>query len=798
MFKTFLSKALAIAALLLITSQISYAQSVTGRVIDAQTKEILIGATVVQTETQNGKNTDLKGEFSLNLSEGKNSITVSFVGYKTKTVSVKGNEQGLEILLLPTTFIGDEVFVEATRVDDSTPMSYTNVTKDDIEEKNLGQDVPYLLQSTPSVISTSDAGTGIGYTGIRIRGVDPARVNVTINGIPVNDAESHGVFWVNLPDIASSVDNLQVQRGVGTSTNGAGAFGASVNLQTSSNRVDPFAEINTGLGSFNTRKANIMLGSGLMKNGWQFEGRLSKIMSDGFIDRASADLNSFYLSATKRGERSLLKADMFSGKEITYQAWYGVEESVLEGGNRTFNEAGTEKPGSPYDNQVDNYRQDYYQLHYSYRLADNWSANASLHYTHGQGFYEEYKGGQDVDDYGITPVSVTQTTTDLVRRRWLDNDFYGMVFNTKYTYSDNWNVTFGGGINRYDGDHFGEIIWARFAGNSETEQRYYDNNAIKTDFNVFGKMQYLLSENLNAYLDLQVRRIGYEFDGVDIQQSGAVNIRNEDDLVFFNPKFGFVYRKANHRLFASFGMASKEPTRDEYVNSSTQSRPKEETLYNIETGYRGEFDRFFVAANGYGMFYKDQLILTGQINDVGEAIRQNIPNSYRIGLELEGGFQITDSFNWAGNTTISQNKVESFTEYIDDYDNGGQISETFDDADIAFSPNLIANSIFSYTNSGFTGAISSKYVSKQYLDNTQNDARSIDAYFVNDVRLAYKLQNLLSFKAVTATLMVNNILDAEYETNGYTYGYVYGGMQRYNYYFPQAGTNFLFQVKWEF
>ncbi len=798
MFKTFLSKALAIAALLLITSQISYAQSVTGRVIDAQTKETLIGATVVQTETQNGENTDIRGEFSLKLIEGKNTLTFSFVGYKTKTISVKGNEQGLEVQLIPTTFIGDEVFVEATRVDDSTPMSYTNVTKDDIEEKNLGQDVPYLVQSTPSVISTSDAGTGIGYTGIRIRGVDPARVNVTINGIPVNDAESHGVFWVNLPDIASSVDNLQVQRGVGTSTNGAGAFGASVNLQTSSNRVDPFAEVNTGFGSFNTRKANIMLGSGLMKNGWQFEGRLSKIMSDGFIDRASADLNSFYLSATKRGDRSLLKADMFSGKEITYQAWYGVEESVLEGGNRTFNEAGTEKPGSPYDNQVDNYRQDYYQLHYSYRLTDYWSANASLHYTHGQGFYEEYKAEQDVDDYGITPVPITQTTTDLVRRRWLDNDFYGMVFNTKYNYSDNWNVTFGGGINRYDGDHFGEIVWARFAGNSETEQRYYDNNAIKTDFNMFGKMQYLLSENLNAYLDLQVRRINYEFDGVDIQQSGAVNIRNEDDLVFFNPKFGLVYRKANHRMFASFGVASKEPTRDEYVNSSTQSRPKEETLYNIETGYRGEFDRFFVAVNGYGMFYKDQLILTGQINDVGEAVRQNIPNSYRVGLELEGGIQITDNFNWAGNTTISQNKVELFTEYIDDYDNGGQVSETFEDADIAFSPNLIANSIFSYTNSGFTGAISSKYVSKQYLDNTQNDARNIDAYFVNDVRLAYKLQNLLSFKAVTATLMVNNILDAEYETNGYTYGYVYGGMQRYNYYFPQAGTNFLFQVKWEF
>lgn len=792
---------LILAILFTISASSSFAQSISGKVLDAQTKEPLEGATIVQVESLKGVAANQEGSFELSLSsDGIKSIRVSFTGYKSRIVDVARDRSGVEILLLPDTFIADEVLVEATRVDESIPVTFSNLDRDEIQKQNLGQDVPYLLNLTPSTVVTSDAGAGIGYTGIRIRGVDPSRINVTINGIPVNDAESHSVFWVNLPDIASSIENIQVQRGVGTSTNGAAAFGGSINLQTSSNSLDPYAEINTGVGSFNTRKANIQLGSGLMKNGWSFEGRLSNIASDGYIDRGSSDLNSFYLSGSKRGKRSLLKADIFSGNEVTYQSWYGVEESVLEGGNRTFNEAGTEKSGTPYQNQVDDYGQDYYQLHYLYRLKDNWSLNTSLHYTKGSGFYEEYKGGEDLVDYGISPANPGDPTeSDLIRRRWLDNDFYGMVFSTKYTHSQNWNVTFGGGLNKYDGDHFGEVVWARFAGNSEFEDRYYDNNAIKTDANIYGKVQYFFNEKLSSYLDMQVRRISYEFDGIDVQNSTVVDIRDTDNLTFLNPKFGLSYAlNDGNRLFASFGMASKEPTRDEYVESSRASRPDPETLYNVETGYRGDFGRFFVGAYGYAMLYKDQLVVTGQINDVGGVVRQNVPNSSRLGIELEGGVSITPQFSWAANATFSKNKIENYTEFIDDYDNGGQVERNFTDTDIALSPSIIANSILGYSENGATVEVTTKYVSKQYLDNTQNDARSIDPYLVNDLRVSYSFTKLSFARAITANLLVNNLLDEKYETNGYTFGFVSGGEQRFNYYYPQAGRNFLLQVKWEF
>lgn len=797
-----IKSSLMLAIVITMLSTFAAAQiQISGKVLEAQTKEPLMGATVLQTGTNNGVSTNTDGSFEIDLLEGEeSSIRISFTGFKSETITVVRSQSELKILLLPDTYVSDEVLVEATRVDESIPVTFSNLDKEEIQKRNLGQDVPYLLNLTPSTVVTSDAGAGIGYTGIRIRGVDPARINVTINGIPVNDAESHSVFWVNLPDIASSIDNIQVQRGVGTSTNGAAAFGGSINLQTSSNSLDPYAEINTGVGSFNTRKANIQLGSGLMKNGWSFEGRLSQITSDGFIDRASSDLNSFYLSGSKRGKRSLLKADIFSGDEVTYQAWYGVEESVLEGGNRTFNEAGMEKSGSPYQNQVDDYGQDYYQLHYSYNLQNNWSMNTSLHYTKGAGYYEEYKAGEDLADYGITPANPGDPTeSDLIRRRWLDNDFYGMVFSTKYTHSASWNLTFGGGLNKYDGDHFGEVIWARFAGNSEFEDRYYDNNAIKTDANVYGKAQYFFNENLSSYLDLQVRTISYEFDGIDIQNNTVVDIRDTDNLTFFNPKFGLSYTvNDGNRLFASFGVASKEPTRDEYVESSAASRPDPETLYNVETGYRGDFGQFFVGAYGYAMLYEDQLVVTGQINDVGGVVRENVPNSSRLGIELEGGVSITSNFSWAANATFSKNKIENYNEFIDDYDNGGQIERNYSDTDIALSPSIIANSILGFSENGLTTELTTKYVSKQYLDNTQNDARSIDPYLVNDLRISYAFTNLSFTKGITANLMINNLLDEKYETNGYTFGFIAGGEQRFNYYYPQAGRNFLLQVKWEF
>lgn len=806
--KTFFSMSLWATIFSLFIFTQSYSQTITGYVYDAESKEPLIAVNVLQVGTTNGTTTNREGYFELNLIESdKYSISISYIGFDLKIIDVEERKTLYEIYLDeydwssdPDPLIVGELFsgliVEATRVDESTPFTYTNITKEELEERNLGQDVPYLLNQAPSIVTTSDAGAGIGYTGIRIRGVDPARINVTINGIPLNDAESHGVFWVDLPDIASSIENIQIQRGVGTSTNGAAAFGGSINLQTNTSRTEAFAEINTGIGSFNTRKANIQLGSGLMENGWMFEGRLSKILSDGYIDRASADLNSFYLSGSKRGEKSILRADVFSGKEITYQAWYGVEESVLEGGNRTFNEAGTEKAGEPYQNQVDNYRQDYYQLHYSYELAYNWTANASLHYTRGEGYYEEYKAGEELSEYGII---ADTSNSDLVRRRWLDNHYYGGVFSTKYD-SYNWDLTIGGGIHQYDGAHFGEVIWARFAGDSEVEDRYYDNDGDKLDMNIYAKFNYELTEALNVYADAQIRGINYDFVGIGNDGTGnLIPINQNDKLTFFNPKAGIVFRNyLGDRAFLSFGVASKEPTRDEYVNSTFQSRPEHETLYNLEAGYTKELSTFRLGASAYGMFYDNQLVLTGQVNDVGAYIRDNVESSYRIGLELEGAVQLTDQLQWAANATLSQNKIDQISEFIDDYDNGGQIERTFTDTDIAFSPNLISNSIISFTQEGFTGELTTKYVSKQYLDNTQNDDRSIDPYLVNDVRLSYKLNEIGFAKAVSANLLINNVLNHEYETNGYTFGFVAGGEQRFNYYYPQAGRNFLFQVKWEF
>lgn len=796
--KTFFSKSLGAAIFSVLIFSQSYAQTISGYVYDATDKEPLFGVNILQIDIQNGTTTNEEGYFEFELDRTKSSlIQISHIGFSTQIISIENTGKLLEIDLVRKSL--DAIVVQATRVDNSTPFTYTNITKEELEKKNLGQDVPYLLRATPSVVTTSDAGAGIGYTGIRIRGVDPARINVTINGIPVNDAESHGVFWVDLPDIASSIENIQIQRGIGTSTNGAAAFGASINLQTSVNNTEPFAEVNTGVGSFNTKKANILLGSGLMDNGWMFEGRLSKIVSDGFIDRASADLNSFYLSGSKRGVRSLLKADVFSGKEITYQAWNGVEQSVLVSGNRTFNEAGIEKAGTPHEDQVDNYRQDYYQLHYSYELDYNWTANASLHYTKGQGYFEEYKAGEDLSDYGIAANQDSVMNSDLIRRRWLDNDYYGGVFSTKYD-SYNWVLTVGGGVHQYDGGHFGEVIWARNAGKSEIGDRYYDNEGNKLDANLYGKFNYKPTDQFNVYLDAQVRTISYDFVGLTTSDTDGIQaIDQTDNLTFFNPKAGIVYRRSEgERAFISFGIASKEPTREEYVESTEQSRPRHETLYNIEAGYYKEFDTFYAGINAYGMFYKDQLVLTGQINDVGAYIRDNVESSSRIGLELEGAVQLTDKFSWAANITLSQNKIEEFSEFIDDYDNGGQVEEIFTDTDIAFSPNLIANSVFSFSKKGFSSELITKYVSRQYLDNTQNEFRDIDEYLVSDLRLSYSLNELTFAKAITGTLQISNIADVEYETNGYTFGFVSGGEQRFNYYYPQAGRNFLFQIKWEF
>lgn len=804
-------------------AQAVQAQTLQGQVLDQNTQTPLEGATVIETGTTNGTATDSSGEFSLRLLSTDGQITVRFVGYQTQTVSVDEISDRLTIRLNPQPITTGEVFVSALRADDSTPIAYSNISRADIESQNYGQDIPFLVNNTPSVVSTSDAGAGIGYTGIRIRGVDPGRINVTINGIPLNDAESHGVFWVNMPDLASSTQNIQIQRGVGTSTQGAGAFGGTMNLQTALMNANPYGEINAGFGSFNTQKYNVQLGSGIMDNGWQIEGRLSKIDSDGYIDRASSDLRSFYLSAARHGDRSLLKADVFSGQERTYQAWNGVPEPILNNdagqledyisnlfldsesashlrnnlGNRQFNEF-------TYDNQVDNYQQDHYQLHYSYQLTDNWIANTSLHYTYGRGYFEQFRRNDNLSTYSIGPIQIggeTISRSDVIRRRWLDNDFYGVVASTQYDLPDQWSLTVGGGYNEYDGDHFGEVIWARFAGDSEIEDRYYDNNGFKTDFNIYSKLNYYLSPELNLFADLQYRAVTYRFLGlrVDEETDDVIDVTQRDRINFVNPKFGVVYRFAEgQRAFASLSVGGKEPTRRDYVDSSPESRPTEERMLDYELGYQGDFSRFTLGANLYYMQYRDQLILTGAVNDVGGYVRENVPDSYRAGIELQAGVQLTPNLHWNGNATFSRNKIDRFERFLDDFDQGGQQVQVYEDVDIAFSPSVISNSIFSYRWRGLNTEWVSKYVGQQFLDNTQTDSRSIDAYWINDIRFSYSMSDLPFLGNLTASVQINNLFDEKYVSNGYTFGYILGGEQNFNYYYPQAGRNVLANVKVRF
>lgn len=722
-----------------------------------------------------------------NLRKGTYELYITFLGYEpvSRTVSID-SDQEIQVPLMPAVFLTEEVIVQATRASETSATTYRNVTKTELEKNNLGQDLPYLLDQTPGVVVSSDAGAGVGYTGIRIRGSDPTRVNVTINGIPLNNPESMGTFLVNLPDFASSVDNIQIQRGVGTSTNGAGAFGASLNIQTTSLREEPYAELDNSIGSYNTMKNTIRLGTGLIADQFSFDGRLSRIKSDGYIDRAFSDLQSFFLTGAWHGRNSLLRANVFSGKERTYQAWNGVPENMLAT-NRRFNEF-------TYENQTDNYIQTHYQLHYSQALSNRVHLNAALHYTKGAGYYEEFREDNDLEDYGLADVIIgdeTISTTDLVRRRWLDNDFYGATYSLTYQPNRVLRLSLGGAYNEYYGGHFGEVIWARYASDGELGDRYYEDDGNKTDFNIFGKAEYQWKA-LSLYTDLQYRRVTYEFLGYD---RNLIQLDQIDYLNFFNPKVGLTYQlPGNSQVYASFAIANKEPIRDDYVESSIDSRPKPERLHNIEAGYRVSGSHIRVGANVYGMFYKDQLIITGQINDVGELIRQNVADSYRMGIELDAQWQAIPELTWGVTAAWSENKIRNFTEYVDLHDYSAQQPITYDRTDIAMSPAFVGSSELSWRPwNSLELALVSKYVSRQYLDNTSSKERSLDAFFVNNLRIGYTT-SALGARKVGLTLAVNNIFSEEYASNGYTWGHLNadGSRAHYNYYYPQATANFLF------
>jgi iron complex outermembrane receptor protein len=799
-----------------------------GNVRDSKDQQAMVGVTVQIPASNKTTITDEFGRFEFrNLSAATYTITFKSIGSEEKTeiVNVSTNTT-LDVLLQDRYILTDEVVVLATRADDKTPTTFTNVDKKSIQSQNFGQDLPFLLNWTPSVVTTSDAGTGIGYTGLRIRGSDATRINVTINGIPYNDSESLGTFWVDIPDIASSSQSIQIQRGVGTSTNGAGAFGATINLQTNTRKDQPYAEVISSLGSFKTFRNTLSFGTGLLKEQWVIDGRISNIASDGYIDRAASDLRSYYFSTGFYKGNTMLKAIAFGGKERTYQSWYGVpqsrlnndveamemtvinegwnnaqQENLLTSNSRTFNPY-------TYKNQVDDYGQNHYQLHFSQRVNDALTFNTSIHYTKGKGYYEEYRYDDDIANYGLDEIVIdddgvpadndTVSTTDIIRRRWLNNDFYGATFAVTYE-TDKLNSVLGGAWNRYEGAHFGKILWSAMT-IAPIDYQYYNNLGDKRDYNFYWKNTYQITAKFGGYLDLQYRGIQYTASGIENKQNG-LNFRKT--FSFFNPKMGLVFSpSASQQLYASLSVANREPVRDDFVDSPGNA-PKPERLLNIEAGYRYTGKNFMLHANYYLMDYKDQLVLTGALNDVGASIRTNVDESYRMGIELEGSIRLSRFFSWNANLTLSRNKIAEFTEVLYDYgtafDEYNEVKVPHLDTDISFSPSIIAASGFTYRPvKGLEATLLSKYVGKQYLDNTQDNTRVIDAYFINDVRIQYAVATSF-IRQISASLLVNNIFNEVYESNGYTWGYLGGGdAYRENYYYPQAGRNFMVMLTLSF
>ena len=674
----------------------------------------------------------------------------------------------------------DEVLVSAVRVTSKTPVSFSNLDKKDIKLRNLGQDIPILMNYLPSVVTTSDAGNGVGYTGIRVRGSDATRVNVTINGIPYNDSESHGTFWVNMPDFASSLESIQLQRGVGTSTNGAGAFGASLNMLTDSYSDKASGEISSSFGSFNTLKNTVKFSTGLMNDRFEIAGRLSALKSDGYVDRASSNLKSYFLQGTYLGKTTLIKALAFGGTEKTYQSWNGIDTTTLET-DRTFNSAGLfiDEFGQTrfYDNETDNYQQDHYQLHWNEKISENWNTNLAFHYTKGKGYYENYKYNEPVEGYGaIQPTKIVENSngdlvpgTDLIRQKWLDNDFYGTTFSANYK-SEKLDIILGGGWNKYEGVHFGKVIWARYASQSELSDRYYNYYGNKTDFNSFAKLNYKLSSKWSLFGDLQYRNVGYKANGV---------LANEIDKKynFINPKAGLTFdlNKSNS-LYFSFAKANKEPNRTDFENGV----PKPESLDDLELGWRIKTATVIINTNLYLMYYKNQLIKTGQIDDVGNEIRANVERSYRTGLEIDAQIKLGKQLVFSPNITISNNKIKDYK-----VDTGTGLIN-YGNTNIAFSPNLIAGGILSFEPiKNLQLYLLNKYVGNQFAGNFDTEITKLKSYNVVDFNVNYEIRPNSIFQSIVISVLANNLLNVDYVSNAYLYG------DSYVSYYPQAGANFL-------
>ena len=661
-----------------------------------------------------------------------------------------------------------------------SPITHSNVSKEELEKRNLGQDIPALLNFLPSVITTSDAGAGIGYTGIRVRGTDATRVNVTINGIPYNDPESQGTFWVNLGDFASSTQSLQLQRGVGTSTNGSGAFGASLNILTDAVAEDAYGEISNSFGSFGTRKHTVKFSTGKLNDKIEISGRLSNINSDGYIDRAFTDLKSYFLQGVYQDNNTLIKALTFGNKEQTYQSWFGITANQLQENRR-------QNPYT-YDNETDNYWQDHYQLHWNERIDNNWSTNIGLNYTKGRGYFEQYEDDTDEislyngivlpsdiridEDENGDPINIP--ITDVIRRRWLDNDFY--VANANVTYKNQKiEIISGLSYSIFKGDHFGEVIWARqFSNTANIRDRYYEGDATKNDFSIFSKATFKLNKSLTGFIDLQGRFVNYKTNGLS---SKGVSFVTDTDFSFFNPKFGLTYKtNQNNSFYMSYARANREPNRDDFENGVTEN----ETLNDIELGWRYNTEKVALSSNLYYMFYQNQLVLTGQLDDVGSPIRATSGKSYRLGLEIDANIKFNDIFSISTNLALSNSKNRDFNSST----SAGLIN--LGNTNIAYSPELIIGNAFNYNPiDNLQISLLSKYVGEQSLNNIDDKRGVLEDYFINDLNINYEFKPKSIFKSIRISGLINNIFDKEYSSNAIDYG------SGYVYFYPQATRNFL-------
>lgn len=804
---------------LLLMAVVSDAQyHISGIVRDEKNKS-LAAANVVLASTGKGTVTDARGFFQLGqMQAGEYEIQVSYVGYKLFVRKVQvSNDLYIEVSMVPDITITEEIIISATRAGAFTPVTYTNLSREDLKKENPVKDMPYLVTSVPSVVVSSDAGNGVGYTSIRIRGSDMNRINVTLNGVPVNDAESHAVYWVDIPDLASSVGQMQIQRGAGTSTNGAGAFGASINMGTTMLNKEPYGELNTFYGSFNTLKTAVSAGTGLINEHFVIDTRFSAIRSDGYIDRSASDLKSFYLSGGYHADKAFIKLNFFSGHEITQQAWNGVPKCKLQNDTALMQKLVADDEWSPaeiqnlrrseartfnrylYKNQVDDYLQNNFQALASVSLADSSILHFTLHYTKGKGFYESYRFNRKFSKYGLQPVVIGAnifTRSDFIDRKWLDNDFYGFVSDFIH---HNANMEFIAGLscNQYIGRHFGRILWSGINNsNIQSDFEWYRSRSVKTDISSFVRINRDINHFISLFGDFQFRAILYSLEGLDDKpaaEGGLRNLNYDLSYTFLNPKMGMMIRmNENTAAYFSAAIAQREPNRNNIVDADpTKPLPKPEQMVDYELGFRMNKSRQFASVNIYYMYYIDQLVLTGEINDVGYPVMTNVPESYRLGLEMAGRYTFSDYFGLKGHLTLSQNKITSFTQLIDNWDTWSQDTVDYKNSDLSFSPAITGGIEFvSHPFRNFSAALIFNYTGEQFIDNTTNHERMLDAYLDGTLRLGYDFT--LKKNHISCYFIINNLMNAEYETNAWVYPYRYEGEDRVmDGYFPQAPRHYL-------